>query len=395
MLEDVLALAEAQGPGRVPGSRKRPSKETLNHPGIIRLASGLDPFAETPAAYLAAYRSLGIDLINRVPESNAPTPLEPGQVRDFGGDEAGRAAPRTGSRGGTAAAQDYQEAYLGVYNTCFRQRFPFGTVEEFWAAPPLDPEYAELITPVPHRLELGTIGRKMRLLGRVGLYYYMLYTTLFMWAVEVLGWEVFLLAAAMDPEGFDAKFFQVVLPKTKRLLEELAQVDSPFVFCHDDLADARGPVFAPGWYERYIFPRYEELWRPLRERGKKVIFVADGNMGPLLEDLKAAGADGVMLENPATDFEAILERFHDRIVIGGAETGVLAHGQPEEVYRHVLELHERTRGLPGFVLSAPGGLHGQIPLANLEAYFDARVVTGHTPEGWREAQRGRLRRADP
>jgi len=380
MLQDVLALADDGTPGRVPGSAKRPSKETLNHPGIIRLASGLDPFEETPAAYLAAYRSLGIDLVNRVPEANAPPPLEPGQVREHAADR-----PQQGARGGEPAGGDYREAYLGVYNTCFRQRFPFQTVEEFWAAPPLDPEYPELITPVPHRLEAELIHRKMRLLGQTGLYYYMLYTTLFMWAVEVLGWEVFLLAAAMDPEGFDEKFFQVVLPKSRRLLEELARVDSPFVFCHDDLADARGPVFPPRWYERYIFPRYVELWRPLRERGKKVIFVADGNMEPLLDDLKAAGADGVMLENPATSFEGILERFHDRIVIGGTETGILARGAPEEIRRHVLELHERTKGLAGFVLSAPGGLHGEIPLANLEAYFDARVITGYTPEGWRKA----------
>jgi hypothetical protein len=367
MLEDVLALAKhpVAGTGVEPdaGTRKRPSKETLNHPGIIRLASGRDPFTDTAEAYRSAYRRLGIDLVNRVPEVNAPAPLEPGELREVDA--------------------DHREAYLGVYNTCFRSRFPFRSVEEFWAAEPPDPEYEQLVTPVPHRLEQAVIGRKMRLLGEIGLYYYMLYTTLFMWAVEVLGWEVFLLAAWMDPEGFDQKFFQVVLPKTRRLLDELSSVDAPFVFCHDDLADARGPVFPPGWYERYIFPRYLELWKSVKERGRKVIFVADGNMEPLLDDLKAAGADGVMLENPATDFDAVLERFHDRIVIGGVETGVLAHGTPGQIRAHVLEVHERTKGLPGFVLSTPGGIHGQIPLANLEAYFDARVTTGHTPEDWR------------
>jgi hypothetical protein len=32
-------------------------------------------------------------------------------------------------------------------------------------------------------------------------------------------------------------------------------------------------------------------------------------------------------------------------------------------------------------------LHGNIPLANLEAYFDARVEAGFTPPGWRAADR--------
>ncbi len=66
MKRDVLAFANLQM------TAKRPSKETLNHAGLIRLASGLDPLNETREAYLGAYRSLGIDILNRVPEKNAP-----------------------------------------------------------------------------------------------------------------------------------------------------------------------------------------------------------------------------------------------------------------------------------------------------------------------------------
>ena len=359
MKPDVLALADLRR-----NTEKHPSKETLNHPDLIHMASGLDPFTQTRHAYLEAYRSLGIDLINRVPEGNAPKPLEPGEVRDVG--------------------DGYKEAYLGVYSTVARHEYPFASVEEFWEAEAPDPEYAQLRTPVPHHLDPREIRRKNELLGDVGLYYYMLYTTLFMWGVEYLGWEVFLTAAAMDPQGFDERFFQAVLPKSLAMIETLAQADSPFVFCHDDLVDARGPVFRPSWYEKYIFPRYVELWRPVKELGKKLIFVADGNMNEFLGALRDTGVDGVMLENPATDFERILEVFGDGIVIGGIETGVLMHGSAQQVRRHVLEVAERTRGVRGFVMSTPGGIHGNLPLENLKAYFDGRVQTGHTPEGWRK-----------
>ena len=91
MRRDVLALGEGPTAGRgagpaagrgegAPGG-KRPSKETLNHAELIRLASGLDPYGETPAAFREAYRSLGIDLVNRVPDRNAPPPLAPGLSR--------------------------------------------------------------------------------------------------------------------------------------------------------------------------------------------------------------------------------------------------------------------------------------------------------------------------
>jgi hypothetical protein len=361
MKRDVLALAEGRSTG------KRPSKETLNSAQLIRLASGLDPYECTATAYREAYRSLGIDLVNRVPAENAPPPLALGEVRDVGG--------------------GYAEAGLGLYNTISRQSYPFATVEEFWQTPRLELSYPDLRTPVPHPLDPMDIRRRTKLLGEVGLYYCMLYTTLFMWGVEYLGWEVFLLAAAMDPEGFDEKFLQPAFAASLALIEQLAAVDCPFVFCHDDLADARGPIFAPAWYERYILPRYEALWEPVRRRGKKLVFVADGNMEPFLADLRRAGADGVMLENPATDFRRILEVFGDRIVIGGVETGLLTRGTPEEVRTHVQEVDRLTAGVPGFVMSTPGGIHGNIPLENLEAYFDTRVQTGHTLEDWRRGKR--------
>jgi hypothetical protein len=361
---DVLALADL--PKRKP--EKHPSKETLNHPDLIRLASGLDPHNQTPRAYLEAYKALGIDLINRVPEENAPQPLEFGEVREVGG--------------------GYKEAYLGVYNTVARHVYPFATVEEFWEAEIVEPRYEQLRTPSPHRLDPAEIHRKNELLGEAGLYYYMLYTTLFMWGVEYLGWEVFLMAAAMDPDGFDEKFLQVVYPMSMAMIETLSEADSPFVFCHDDLVDAKGPMFQPSWYEKYIFPRYERLWGPANKRGKQVIFVADGNMNEFLQPLRRTGVDGVMLENPATDFERILDVFADKIVIGGIETGVLMHGSPRQVREHVLEVAERTRGIAGFVMSTPGGIHGNLPLKNLEAYFDARVETGHTPAGWRKQEGG-------
>ncbi len=358
MKKDVLALAKLQF------SKKRPSKETLNHPGLIHLASGLDPYTETPSAYREAYRSLGIDIINRVPEHNAPTPLKQGEVKDPG--------------------NGYKEAYLGLYNTYYKYNYPFQNVDEFWSAKNINPFYNDLITPVPHSLKKDEIERKMSFIGDIGLYYYMLYTTLFMWGVEYLGWEIFLMAAAMDPEGFNEKFIEVVFQKSLRLISTLSELDSPFIFCHDDLADSNGPICSPVWYEKYIFPKYVKLWKSVKNKNKKIIFVADGNMSQLIEPLKATGIDGVMFENPATSFDLILRSFSDMIIIGGIETNILSRGSPEEIKKHVYDVNEKTKGHPGFAMSTPGGIHGSIPLENLEAYFDARVKTGHTPQNWKK-----------
>ena len=222
----------------------------------------------------------------------------------------------------------------------------------------------------------------MSLVDDTGIYYYQYYTTLFMWGVEYLGWEIFLQAIALDPQGFKEKFLDLAFEESLKGMKLLTDIDCPFVFCHDDLASAMGPICSPEWYDKYIFPRYVELWELVKRAGKKVIFVADGNMGLFLERLVEVGVDGVMLENPATDFDLILKHFGDKIVIGGVETNLLTFGTPESIEKCVLKLCEKTRDLPGFALSTPGGLHGNIPLQNLEAYFDARVKAGFTLEDW-------------
>lgn len=349
--------------GRRPATGR--SKETLNHPGIIKKATGLDPYTHTAEAYRLAYKRLGIDIVNRVPDEPAPEPTPPGETRDLG--------------------NGYVAAHLGVYDTVSRHRFPFDSVEEFLSADPdeVDLDYHKLMTPVPHSLDPGDIAHRSRLLGDVGVYYYQIYTTLFMWGVEYLGWEVFLLAGAMDPDALDKKLFEPALAESKRLIQTLAEADCPFVFCHDDLADKRGPVFPPAFYDRHIFPRYRELFAPAKEAGKKVVFVADGNMEPFFAKLLEAGVDGVMLENPATNFDRILDAFGDRIIIGGIETDVLQNGSPDSIRTHVHEVHEKTVDISGFAMSTPGGLHGSIPMENLEAYFDARAEVGYTPKQWR------------
>ncbi len=137
---------------------KRPSKETLNHPGIIELVTGRDVYAETPAAYQEAYEALGIDIINVVPEQNAPTPISPGEV-----------VMQHGGR--------VQESYLGVFNTTSRIRFPYATVEAFWEADMAALDYAALDLPGAQYMmacRREVIERKMARAGDVGLYYYQL-----------------------------------------------------------------------------------------------------------------------------------------------------------------------------------------------------------------------------
>ena len=348
-------------------STKLISKETLNHPALIELVSGLDVYQHTPEAYRRAYQALGIDVINRVPLLNAPTPTPESEIRPH-------------------PTLPYNYGALGVYDTVMRHTYGCATPDDVWDLNVEALRYEDLLTPVPHPCEAEDIDRREAFIGDVGLYYPMLYTTLFMWAVEVLGWETFSLAAALDTDRFHDHFMVPCIAKSRAIVEKMARAsDSPFVFVHDDLASATGPVFHPRWYDTCIFPHYPEIWKEVKRLGKKIIYVADGNMTLFLPKLVDAGVDGLMFESPATPTEAVIEHFGQsgRFFIGGISTSTLTLGSPQDVRKMVLDLYERAASYPGFCMASGGGLHGNVPLENLEAYFDARAEIGANPKDWR------------
>lgn len=361
MRQDVLDWANGQP------TDKLVAKETLNHHALVELVSGLDVYRHTAEAYRRAYQALGIDIINRVPLENAPAPTPAGETRPH-------------------PSKPYHTAPLGVYDTVMRHTYPCDTPEEVWNLDVGAVRYDDLLTPVPHPCTAGDIQAREAAIGEVGLYYPMLYTTLFMWAVELLGWNAFMLAAALEPDRFHEHVLVPCVDKSAAIVAEMAQAcDSPFVYVHDDLADARGPVFRPSWYEQYILPHYPQIFAGAKRLGKKIIYVADGNMTAFLSQLVDAGVDGLMFETPATPIEAVIEHFgqEGRFFIGGIATGTLTFGTAEDVQRMVLSLVERTASYPGFAMASGGGLHGSAPLRNLEAYFDARASVGVTPIDWR------------
>lgn len=339
------------------------SKETLNHRGLIAMSSGIDPLKNTPEAYKRAYEALGIDFINRVPIENCPNPLVAGTSVNLD--------------------ENYKLMPLGVYDSYYRYHYPYADVDDFLEIEYIEElDYHKLNTPVPHTLTSEDITQRESAIGDIGYYYYQLYTTLFMWGIEYLGWEVAMMAIALDPKFYDKYFLTPAFRQSLELTDILVKTESPYVFFHDDLATATGLACHRDWMKEYIFPRYPLLWEKVHVAGKKVIFVCDGNVSSILHDIKESGVDGVMLENPATPFEKILDVFDEELVIGGIDTTLLTNCTKKQVEKHVLQVAKMTQGR-NFAFSSCGGIHDGIPIENLEAYFDTRADVGVNRRDWR------------
>ena len=107
MKRDVIEWTRGNATGKLL------SKETLNHRGLIEMISGLDGYEATAQAYLRTYEAVGIDIINRVPFSNAPEPTPEGSTTKH-------------------PTKPYHYGHLGVYDTLMRHTYPCRTREDVW-----------------------------------------------------------------------------------------------------------------------------------------------------------------------------------------------------------------------------------------------------------------------
>jgi len=168
------------------------------------------------------------------------------------------------------------------------------------------------------------------------------YNTMFMWPLLTFGWEMFLCCCLED--GFE-RVMDEFAEINRRVFRVFAKLPVNFVTCHDDIVMTRGPVCSPEWMNKYIFPRYEELFGIVRGAGKEVIFMSDGCVDEYADDVFACGARGIISE-PYTDYKAIARKHKDCFIAGEGDNRVLKRNDPAEIERMVQSMAE-TAGLSG------------------------------------------------
>lgn len=373
---DVLNALSGKFPETIP------CKETLNHPGFMEYITGINPFENTPLSFRLSWEKLGIDIHVSLPKTNVRYP----EVAEVSWRE-GRLRLSNMGVYPTSTVEEYcpgmeksEIDWILKYDTSrdgFLEEKDEGKLPEYDLQASFRPECG-----LQGEGHLGTIkqlrklDREFRLdFGDKAVWYHNYYTTLFMFPVVTFGWESFLLGALSFPVEFDEKLWKPWCELSRKYAEVAATLETEVVFFHDDLVSGTGAYFDMDFYEKYIFSRYNYILEPCVNAGKKIVYICDGNMDVFLERLLQFPIDGLMFENPATSFERVLDTWGKagRGFIGGISTGILTHGTPEQVKDHTLEVIKAGKEYPGFIISSCGGLHGNIPLENMKAYFSARI----------------------
>jgi len=98
-----------------------------------------------------------------------------------------------------------------------------------------------------------------------------------------------------------------------------------------------------------------------------------------VDDLAEAGADGFIME-PSCDLELIAEKYgEDKILMGNVDLKILTLGDEEAVVSEVMRCLKTAGQHAGYFINVTGSIPDNVPLSNLETYFEAFRRYGRRP----------------
>ena len=344
-----------------------PHWESLSNPGFEQMITGIDPWEHPQQARRRMLELIPQD-VGSVPTSDEPIerPAD-GQLTFV--DQDGTRSARWG------ASRTWHWNWGGHFHS----------MEDVLAYDPLehmDQRDTGIVAEYDYRLSVDELAQELQqgiddsraVTGQRALVTGGFYNTIFMWPLLTFGWELFLeLGAAYEDEM--TSLLSRFAERSRKIFNAYAKTDIEVITSHDDICFARGPTFNPQWLRRMIYPYYQEFWGVLKEAGKKVIFICDGNVTAVADDIFACGADGIRSE-PFTNWRQIAQKHPDKVVVGDGDNRVISTGDRDAIYKMVKEMTDWGKRYPGYFLDAGNHLPWNLPPQGIVHYFDASEEYG-------------------
>lgn len=194
-----------------------------------------------------------------------------------------------------------------------------------------------------------------------------IYVTLVSGLIDIFGWEMLLLTAGIDAQGF-GQVANRYASWIQQYFDALALADVPVVMVHDDIVWSEGAFIHPDWYRTFIFPNYQKFFAPLRDAGKRIVYTSDANYTAFIDDIAACGVHGFVME-PMTDMAYVAERYgKTHAFIGNADTRILLSGSRADIRAEVERCMAIGKACPGFFMAVGNHIPANTPVENALYY---------------------------
>jgi uroporphyrinogen decarboxylase len=194
-------------------------------------------------------------------------------------------------------------------------------------------------------------------------------------AWQIRGYEEFLLDMLSEPESCEY-ILDRLCERNIRVAEEAARAGVDVIRSGDDVANQRSLMFSPDVWRRFMKPRWAKVYEAARriKPDVQIWYHSDGNIMEIIPELIEIG---VTILNPVQpeclDVKEVKRRFAKHMVMDGTigTQSVMPFGSPADVKETVRQM-KKVAGYDGaLVLSPTHILEPEVPVENIEAFFEA------------------------
>jgi uroporphyrinogen decarboxylase len=193
------------------------------------------------------------------------------------------------------------------------------------------------------------------------------------------GFETFTVDMYRRPE-FTSKFLDKIFQLYLEFYDRYLEVVGPYIQIidyNDDLGMQTGPILSPALFNKYLKPRYNQLFNLIHSKTKAKLFMHTcGSVHQLIPDLINIGLDVLNPIQPLAtnmDIEGLKRDFGERLCFhGGIDIQrLLPHGSRKEVEAEVRKVARVGGKGGGLILACAHNIQDDVPPQNVIAMFEA------------------------
>lgn len=197
----------------------------------------------------------------------------------------------------------------------------------------------------------------------------------------LMGGETFFLSLLKNPELVDRMFEKVGEIQFSLIQKAISYDVVGALRINDDIAYNYGTLVSPKHLRKYVFPWLKKVGDLCKAKNLPYIFHSDGNLTDVLDDLIAAGINGLHPIQPnAMDISVLKKRVGDKLcLLGNIDMDIMARKGPDEVKELVMQNLRNVAPGGGYIIGASNSVPEYIPLENYNAMRETAVKYGQYP----------------
>ena len=194
-------------------------------------------------------------------------------------------------------------------------------------------------------------------------------------AWQIRGYEQFLMDMIERP-AWCACLLDRLTEQNMHKAIAYAEAGADLIRTGDDVANQTNMMFSPRMWRKFMLSRWKPVWQTIKSINPncRIWYHSDGNISDIVDDLVDAGVDILNPVQPeCLDIDALHKRYGDRVTFDGCigTQSTMPFGTVEDVRQRVKTVIDKYGRNGGLLISPTHVLEPEVPLENIDAFFDA------------------------